>query len=59
MMAKILWWYMPINQITKHKPNIVFVKGNALLFFGQFHHFNVNFMVAHSLWLLTINHSIF
>jgi hypothetical protein len=59
MMSKSLWWYMPINLTTKHKPNIVFMKESALLFFGQFHHLNVIFMVPYSFWLPTTNHSSF
>jgi hypothetical protein len=38
-----LWWHMLAS------PNKTHMKGNVLLLFGQFHHSNVIFMVAHSL----------
>jgi hypothetical protein len=49
-------WHMSIGPTTKQKPNIIHMKGNALMLFGLFHHFDVIFMVANSPWLLITNY---
>jgi len=46
MMAKSLWWLMLVCSTTRQKQNIVCMKGNVLLLFGLFYHFDVIFMVV-------------
>jgi len=44
-----LWWHMQVDPTIKHRPSTVHMKGNTLQLFGLFHHFNVIFMIIHSL----------
>jgi hypothetical protein len=54
-MVESLWWHMLVGPITKWRSSTAHMRGSALQLFGLFHHFDVIFMVVHSLWLLITN----